>query len=204
MTTNHSSGRRHRGRRGRRSGNRNNAQQQPQPQAQVEVREDQQEHEPESAIVVAEAVTEAPAAEPPARPGGQRGRTEQRQAPSRPPRRRSQQRATFGPMPTEVLKRGLTVGAPRFPLQLRPVTGLVGAEGGNYGCPMLNRNATALPLTGNQQPPRCSLGWALHDEDEARLCMYTPDLTQCWKAHPEHIETLRERMEADEGAAAAD
>jgi hypothetical protein len=107
-------------------------------------------------------------------------------------------------MPTEVIKRGLTIGPPEHPLQLRPVAGMVDPGGCNFGCPMLSRSQMALPASGFQPAPRCSLGWSLHNEDEAMLCMLTPDLIQCWKAHPENIENLRETYDKDQEIQAAD
>jgi hypothetical protein len=117
--------------------------------------------------------------------------------------RRQPPRQPVGPMPTDVLKRHVKVGAPEYPLQLRPVSGLVEEQGANFGCPMLQRNMTAMPATGNQMAARCSLGWSLHNEHEAHYCMHTPDLLECWKAHPEKIPLLDERIEAERNATQA-
>jgi hypothetical protein len=59
---------------------------------------------------------------------------------------------------------------------------------------MLTRTHIGLPVHGGQPAPRCSLAWAIHSEDEVRYCLETPDLTQCWKAHPERIEEIRTRL----------
>lgn len=49
--------------------------------------------------------------------------------------------------------------------------------------------------------PRCSMGWAVHDEDEVLLCMHTPTRNQCWKENPEVLEDLivklRPQIEAE-------
>jgi hypothetical protein len=107
-------------------------------------------------------------------------------------------------MPTEVLKRGLELREPEFPLQLRVVSTMVDATSSNFGCPMLHRNQTALPATGFQRAARCSLGWSVHDQDEAMLCMYTAELVDCWKAHPGKVAGLIEKIQQDEEAVAAD
>lgn len=58
------------------------------------------------------------------------------------------------------------------------------------GCPMLTRTRMAMPFRGNQQVPLCSVGWALHDEDEVLLCMHTPSRALCWKESPERLNAL--------------
>lgn len=64
------------------------------------------------------------------------------------------------------------------------------AEPGRFGCPMLVR-AHCGPLRGRAEPVyRCSLGWALHSEDEVALCRATDAVPDCWKAHPERLEAL--------------
>jgi hypothetical protein len=94
-------------------------------------------------------------------------------------------------MPTEVLRRGTKVEAPQHERRGRTVEGMVAGPGENFGCPMLTRIKTRMPATGYQNAPRCSMAWSLHNEDEALLCMYTPDLIDCWKAHPEKVEGLQ-------------
>lgn len=60
------------------------------------------------------------------------------------------------------------------------------------GCPMLTRTKLGLPTHGGYTVPRCSLAWALHNEHEATMCMLTPDLTDCWKVHPERKAAVEE------------
>lgn len=199
MTTNQSSGRRHRGRRGRRSGNRGVAQQ---PNVEQQAQADAT---PEVAAVlpdladasVRERPVEVPA--PPARP-----RIDPRPPTARPARRRQPPRQAVGPMPMEVLKRGVQIREPEFELQLRPVGRMVDPTASNFGCPMLNRNQVALPTSGNLRGPRCALGWSIHDQDEALLCIHTAEMADCWKAHPENVEKLVESIRLDASAAAAD
>lgn len=79
-----------------------------------------------------------------------------------------------------------------------------------FGCPMLTRTRLALPFRGNQQVPRCSVGWAVHDEDEVLFCMNTPSRNLCWKENPEQLEALIEKLrpqieaELDSDGSAAD
>lgn len=79
-----------------------------------------------------------------------------------------------------------------------------------FGCPMLTRTRLALPFRGNQNAPRCSMGWAVHDEDEVLFCMHTPSRNLCWKENPEQLEALVEKLrpqieaELDENGSAAD
>lgn len=77
------------------------------------------------------------------------------------------------------------------PMRLQPI----GAEGEpNFGCPMLTRTRLELPFAGNHRLPHCAVGWAVHDEDEVLLCMNTPTRGQCWKEHPEYLDSLLERL----------
>ncbi|MBA2276216.1 MAG: hypothetical protein H0W06_00510, partial [Chloroflexia bacterium] len=69
------------------------------------------------------------------------------------------------------------------------------------GCPMLTRTRMDLAVFGNNQAPRCALGWAVHTEDEVAYCLLTEDLTQCWQAHPERLPALREELESEAPAA---
>jgi len=79
-----------------------------------------------------------------------------------------------------------------------------------FGCPMLTRTRLALPFRGNQHAPRCSVGWAVHDEDEVLFCMHTPSRNLCWKENPEQFEALVEKLrpvieaELNEEGSAAD
>lgn len=199
MTTNQSSGRRHRGRRGRRSGNRG-ATQQPNIEQQVQV-----ETTPGESVVLPD-LADAPvreqqvdAAPPMARP-----RIDPRPPAARPARRRQPPRQPVGPMPMEVLKRDVQIREPEFELQLRPIERMVDPTASNFGCPMLTRIQVAMPTSGNVRGPRCSLGWSIHDQDEALLCIHTAEMADCWKAHPENVEKLVESIRLDESAAAAD
>jgi len=83
----------------------------------------------------------------------------------------------------------------------RSVDDLDGPDGPVLGCPMLTRTRLSLPVSGGRQAPRCSLGWGLHSEEEAMYCMLTPDLRQCWKAHPERLDMLRTVLEQRDTAA---
>ena len=66
------------------------------------------------------------------------------------------------------------------------------AEPGRFGCPMLVR-AHCGRLRGATDPLyRCSLGWALHGEDDVMRCRVTDVVTDCWKAHPERLPTMTE------------
>jgi hypothetical protein len=66
------------------------------------------------------------------------------------------------------------------------------AEPGRFGCPMLVR-AHCGPLRGATEPVyRCSLGWALHGEDDAMRCRLTDVILDCWKVHPERFPAVAE------------
>ena len=97
-------------------------------------------------------------------------------------------------MPNEVLKSRAPITGSSLPIHKRALSELDGPEGPVLGCPMLTRTQLGLPVTGGQAAPRCALAWALHSETEASYCMATPALTQCWKAHPEHLEEIKERL----------
>ncbi len=62
------------------------------------------------------------------------------------------------------------------------------------GCPMLTRTRLEIPFRGNQRLPRCSVGWAIHDEDEVLFCMHTPSASLCWKDNPARVEELAEEL----------
>lgn len=66
------------------------------------------------------------------------------------------------------------------------------AEPGRFGCPMLVRaHCGALP--GRSEPVyRCSLAWALHNEDDVLRCRLTDIVNDCWKVHPERLPALAE------------
>ena len=69
---------------------------------------------------------------------------------------------------------------------------------GRYGCPMLVRARFFLPGDNDRPHVRCSLGWALHGENEVAWCMATEVLTDCWKVHPERISAVVVTTEPDE------
>jgi hypothetical protein len=69
-----------------------------------------------------------------------------------------------------------------------------------FGCPMLTRTKLGLPVTGGNSAPRCSLGWAVHSEQEATYCLETPDHVNCWKSHPEHLAEIRDRLAGPQAA----
>jgi hypothetical protein len=73
-------------------------------------------------------------------------------------------------------------------------------SGMTFGCPMLSRTRIGMPFAGGNRVARCSMGWALHGEPEALLCMRTPDLLDCWKEHPEKEAELRATDEAEHAA----
>jgi hypothetical protein len=71
------------------------------------------------------------------------------------------------------------------------------AEPGRFGCPMLVR-AHCGPLRGRVEPVyRCSLGWALHGDDDVMRCRLTEVVTDFCKVHPERFPVLTE-IELDE------
>lgn len=202
MTTNQSSGRRHRGRRGRRSGNRGTSQVPKQEQTGlIGPTLDVDAVSPDE-VQASAPVLEEPAEAPPAQ--NARPRVDTRPPPARPPRRRQPPRQPIVPMPMEVLKRSVQIKEPEYERQVRPIANMVDMTASNFGCPMLYRNQVALPTSGFQRGPRCFLGWALHSQDEALLCIHTAEMSDCWKAHPENVERLVESIRKDEESAAAD
>lgn len=83
--------------------------------------------------------------------------------------------------------------APVQPMRLRKIDPEDTSEP-IVGCPMLTRTRLGIPFRGGQHVPRCSVGWAVHDEDEVLLCMNTPSASLCWKENPAHLEALVERL----------
>lgn len=66
------------------------------------------------------------------------------------------------------------------------------AEPGRFGCPMLVR-AHCGPLRGRVEPVfRCSLGWALHGDDDVMRCRAIDTVPDCWKMHPERFPAVAE------------
>jgi hypothetical protein len=101
----------------------------------------------------------------------------------------------------EIIKQRAPVAVVPRKMTKRSLEDLDGPEGPVLGCPMLSRTRLSLPVTGGHPAPRCSLGWGLHSEEEAMYCMMTPDLTLCWKANPERLDILREKLEERDTAA---
>jgi hypothetical protein len=97
-------------------------------------------------------------------------------------------------VPENVVRRDAEPDPPIQPMRKRPIGGEDDTSEPEFGCPMLTRTRLGMPFRGGQQVPRCSVGWAVHDEDEVLLCMHTPTRNQCWKEHPEHLETLLEKL----------
>jgi hypothetical protein len=65
---------------------------------------------------------------------------------------------------------------------------------------MLTRTRIAMPFANGQRSPRCSMGWAIHGEEEASMCMRTPNRHECWKEHPEREAALRASSSEDAAA----
>lgn len=114
-------------------------------------------------------------------------------------------------MPTAsdvVLKESLPVPVPVRPMVARKIEDIGDGEHLHLGCPMLTRTRLALHASHGLRAGRCSLGWALHDEDEIALCLHTPNLLDCWKVHPERIPGIQQEIakeqEREEDATAAD
>jgi hypothetical protein len=93
----------------------------------------------------------------------------------------------------EILREPATNAAPVQPMRKRKIVEGDTSEP-QFGCPMLTRTRLALPFRGDQQAPRCSVGWAVHDEDEVLFCMHTPSRNLCWKENQEQLETLIEKL----------
>ena len=109
-------------------------------------------------------------------------------------RRRQPRRPQSVPMPNQVLKTRAPISGPPGPVEKRRLEDISGPEGPMLGCPMLTRTRLPLPVAGGRPAPRCALAWAVHSETEATYCMETHDLTQCWQAHPERLDEIRERL----------
>lgn len=198
MTTNPGRPRRRRGRRGQRS-------QQGAPQLEQQVAE--------AGVAEVEAEPIVAEARPPAhdirdnrggrdeddtQAGRQGDAARKRARPRRRPNNRRQ--ATVGPMPSEVLKARVRHVPPTGTVSTRSLDEFGTPGGMTFGCPMLSRTRIGMPFANGQRAPRCSMGWALHGEDEAMFCMRTPDLLDCWKEHPEREAELRASQEAEHAA----
>ena len=107
-----------------------------------------------------------------------------------------------------VLKESLPVPVPVRPMVARKIEDIGDGEHLHLGCPMLTRTRLALHASHGLRAGRCSLGWALHDEDEIALCLHTPNLLDCWKVHPERIpgieQEIAKEQEREPEAPAAD
>lgn len=112
------------------------------------------------------------------------------------PKRRNAPRRSAMPdidAPSEVVRPTAPTIAPLQPMRLRKIDPEDTSEP-TIGCPMLTRTRLSIPFRGNQRVARCSVGWAVHDEDEVLFCMHTPTAAECWKEHPEHLEGLIEEL----------
>lgn len=114
---------------------------------------------------------------------------------AKPKRRNAQPRK---PLPdftesTEVVRSGAPQLAPLQPMRMHKID-LENTTEPTIGCPMLTRTRLKIPFRGNQRLPRCSVGWAVHDEDEVLLCMHTPTVALCWKENPVRLEELVEQL----------
>jgi hypothetical protein len=94
----------------------------------------------------------------------------------------------------EVLRETRERTAPIQPMRKRAIGGEADTSEPQFGCPMLTRTRLGLPFRGGQHVPRCSMGWAVHDEDEVLFCMHTPSRNLCWKENPEQLEALIEKL----------
>lgn len=198
MTTSPGRNRRRRGRRGQRP------RQNEQPQEQQQQPQASQETQPAQDAAPrprAEAQDDRPERGPRREAGDQRGDRQGGGGRKRSRgKRRGNRRPTLGVMPTEVLKEDVRDIQPSGTMYLRTVEEMTTPEGVNFGCPMLTRTGIGLPFADGNRMPRCSMGWALHNEEEASFCMRTPDLLDCWKAHPDREAALRSTSETENAA----
>lgn len=195
MMTGPSRGRRRRGRRGQRSRQEDQNQEQQgavQQQDQEAARSDARSNEPDRPVREARSQRDGDSGQSGERPGGGRKRTRGK--------RRTNRRPAIGPMPTEVLRKEVRGVRPTGTIILRNLDDFATPDGMTFGCPMLARTRLGMPFAEGRRVPRCSMGWALHNEEEALLCMRTPDLLDCWKAHPENEAALRASSEEENAA----
>jgi hypothetical protein len=115
-------------------------------------------------------------------------------------RRRSIRRPVLAQMPEKVLRDSVRPVPATEPVATRTLDEFATPTGMTFGCPMLTRTRIGMPFAGGHHVPRCAMGWALHGEAEALLCMRTPDQLDCWKAHPEKEAELRATDEAENAA----
>lgn len=141
------------------------------------------------------------AAEPRQAPEKKPSQQQQRDGGGRPNRRRGGRRRPSEPVAGEVLRRDAEADIPIQPMRKRPLGDVDDTTEPTFGCPMLTRTRLGMPFRGGQHVPRCSVGWAVHDEDEVLFCMHTPTRNECWKEHPERLEelvhTLRPLIESE-------
>lgn len=116
-------------------------------------------------------------------------------------RGRTTRRPTLDAIPTIVLKEHVRNIPVTGTMVTRSLDDAAAATGMTFGCPMLTRTRLGMPFSNGVRIPRCSMGWAVHNEEEASFCMRTPDLLDCWKLHPEREAGLRA---TDEDKNAAD
>lgn len=93
-----------------------------------------------------------------------------------------------------VLRESSRQTAPVQPMRKRKISEEFDETEPQFGCPMLTRTRIGIPFRGGQNVPRCSMGWAVHDEDEVLFCMHTPSRNLCWKENPEQLEALIEKL----------
>lgn len=98
------------------------------------------------------------------------------------------------PMPANVLRRDAREQPPIQPMRKRKIAEEGDMSEPEFGCPMLTRTRLGIPFRGGQNMPRCSMGWAVHDEDEVLFCLHTPTRNECWKEHPERLDELVEKL----------
>lgn len=128
-------------------------------------------------------------------PPGARKRTRGKRRPNRRP-------DAIGPMPSEVLKEPFREARPTRRLERLELDHVFASsdDGLQFGCPMLTRTRLSLPFAGNQPSPRCSMGWALHSEQEVAMCLRTPDLLDCWKLDAQREERLQAELNQESAA----
>ena len=119
---------------------------------------------------------------------------------SRGRRNRTTTRPALAAQPTEVLKPRVRDVPVTGTMTMRTLDEVETPGGMTFGCPMLTRTRMGMPFVEGRRIPRCSMGWALHNEEEASFCMRTPDLLDCWKAHPEREAELRGTSESENAA----
>jgi hypothetical protein len=107
-------------------------------------------------------------------------------------------------MSGEVLRRDARPREPQQPERKRPLGDDSDTSEPRFGCPMLTRTRLGIPFRGGQHVPRCSMGWTVHNEDEAWLCMHVPTRNECWKEHPDVLAKLLEELDPDAVDSAAD